>query len=170
MPHGRSIRLTDLSFAGQLVVWALRRYADARDSWDTVEREFRAPLGPGAGARLADNLFGACRLIACAASRRVMLGPMTCGHVWPDEQRLVRAIAAAQRAEPAATLAEVAGFLPPAAARMVAEHLHEVGATLKRAGYDIDAPGPAQPTPGAATPGLSVPAGAVVHPGSRAIH
>jgi hypothetical protein len=168
MSHDAAMRIEDLNFAAQLVVWAGRRWAGdrgggrggRRGGWAAVETEFCGPLGADTGLALADaldHLFGA---VAAAATRPVTLGPIHCHRVWPDELALISAVACAQHGDMRLAATFFDGFLRPAGVRAALPLAEAVGELLRAAGYVI---GPARRADPPMAAAAAVPSGATIH-------
>jgi len=160
--HQGAMRIEDLNFAAQLVVWAGRRWVSDRASWGAVEAEFCGPLGSETGLALAESLDQLFATVAASASRPVTLGPLHCHKVWPDELGLISAVACTQNGDFTLASDFFHKFLRPAGVRAALSIAGEVGQIMRAAGYAI---GPAcrHEAPVAAAVPAGVPAGATIH-------
>ncbi|MEQ8695226.1 MAG: hypothetical protein RLT05_01545 [Bauldia litoralis] len=160
--HDRALRIEDLNFAAQLVVWSGRRWVSDRNGWAAVEAEFCGPLGSETGLALADSLDRLFATVAASASRPVTLGPLSCHRAWPDEIGLISAVACLQNGDTPLASDFFSRFLRPAGVRSALTLAGEVARILCEADYII---GPAhrEAAPVTAAAGPGVPAGATIH-------
>lgn len=163
--HEGAMRIEDLNFAAQLVVWAGRRWVSAQGpdegAWAAVEAEFCGPLGSETGLALADALDRLFATVAASASRSVTLGPLHCHRVWPDEIGLISAVACTQNGDFSLASNFFHSFLRPAGVRTALSLAGDVGQIMAEAGYAI---GPARTqAPALAVARTGVPDGATIH-------
>lgn len=123
-PHDAGMRVAELDFPAQFLLWGMRMWLRA---WRQQGREaspinaYRGLAGEGflrAGIPQAldfiDDIFQA---IAAAALRQVDLRCPPCAYVSADEALLLGAVAASQRKQHGIAWAALGFLLPPAAAR-----------------------------------------------------
>lgn len=147
-PHDAGMRVTELDFPAQFLLWGMRMWLKA---WRERGRERGADPGPlnayrGAYRGIAgegflragvpqaldfvDDIFQA---IAAAALRQVDLRCPPCAYVSADEALLLGAVAASQRKQHAIAWAALGALLPPAAARGALPALISLALTLQGA-------------------------------------
>ena len=151
-PHDAGIRVRELDFPGQFLVWGMRAWLMA---WRQSGAVQDAAQGGGAGAPLAapnayrgiagegflragvpqameliDDIFQA---LAAAALRQIDLRCPHCAYLSADEALLLGAVAASQRRQHGIAWAALCALLPPAAARGALPALVSLALLLKEA-------------------------------------
>ena len=98
-PTTPGLSVWELTYAENLLVWAIRHWVDGRQCWQIVEREFRDSCGVSGGttvlAALGQFLVG----VAVHGRRTIRIGYRGYPGVSPDEMSLLQLIAAAQADE-----------------------------------------------------------------------
>jgi hypothetical protein len=153
------LRISDLAYGEQLVLWAARRWLADRSGWPRVAEEFALALGCiraraalGALERILEALHGHAR-------RTVYLHRLDCCLVSGDEHALLSALAALQAGSPARARAFLEWLLPPPVAADVAGPASCLAETLARAGFLI----PARPRTGTTPVPGRAETGALLH-------
>ncbi len=124
MEHGHEtgLRVAELDFPGQFVLWGMRAWLAARrrneaggfSAYRSLAGEGFLKAGAPQAMELIDDVFQA---LAHAATRQIDLRCPNCAYVSPDEALLLGAVAASQRKQHAVSWSALTALLPPAAAR-----------------------------------------------------
>ncbi len=120
--HETGLRVAELAFAGQFVLWGMRAWLAARrrneaggfNAYRSLAGEGFLKAGVPQAMELIDDVFQA---LAAAATRQIDLRCPHCAYVSPDEALLLGAVAASQRKQHAVSWSALTALLPPAAAR-----------------------------------------------------
>ena len=120
--HETSLRVAELDFPGQFVLWGMRAWLAARrrtesggfGAYRSLAGEGFLKAGVPQAMELIDDVFQA---LANAAIRQIDLRCPHCAFVSPDEALLLGAVAASQRKQHAISWSALTALLPPAAAR-----------------------------------------------------
>ena len=143
-PHDAGIRVLELDFPGQFLVWGMRAWLMAWRQSGAAEgiapaapNAYRGIAGEGflrAGVpqamELIDDIFQA---LAAAALRQIDLRCPHCAYLSADEALLLGAVAASQRQQHGIAWAALCTLLPPAAARGALPALVSLAVLLKDA-------------------------------------
>jgi hypothetical protein len=114
-----------LGFAGQMIVWALRKrlQALAGDTDDScVAHVFRLAALDG----LYEALASIADIVACGPSRKIQLHAVSCPCLAPHEIVLLEALAELQGAEPERAYVAMSDFMGLPAARLVWPAMHAI--------------------------------------------
>lgn len=153
------LRISDLAYGEQLVLWAARRWLADRSGWPRVAEEFALALGCIRARAALGALEEILEALHGGASRTVYLHRLDCCRVSGDEHALLSALAALQAGTPGRARAFLEWLLPPPAAADVAGAALRLAETLARAGLLI----PARPRTGTTPIPGRAEAGALLH-------
>lgn len=127
-------RIEDLSFAEQLVLWAVRHRA-ARRNAESVRRELDLATGQGTAALGA---LDAILLILGSEGRRTfMLHRLCCAGISRDELSLLTLVAAIQSDDRGYAEGLLLWLLPRAAARLASAHASRLASLLAEGGHRL---------------------------------
>jgi hypothetical protein len=135
--HDTGLRVEELDFAGQFLLWGMRAWLIAYRQGKKGPSAYRGIAGEGflrAGVPqamdLIDDVFSA---LAAAALRAIDVRCPRCAYVSPDEALLLGAVAASQRAQHGIAWSALTRLLPPAAARAALPSLISLAVLLRDA-------------------------------------
>lgn len=140
--------IAQLSFPEQLIVWAIRQWANGRENWLCVEREFRRACHGASGVIAARALGDLVGLLAASARRPLHCMPLERTEVSADEAAIVALIAASQANDRFAAEDAARDLMPACMAKVLLESVAVLGAALAAAGRELP-PRYALPQPGA---------------------
>lgn len=135
--HDAGMRVEELDFAGQFLLWGMRAWLMAYRQGRDRTNAYRGIAGEGflragvpQGMDLIDDIFSA---LAAAASREIDVRCPRCPYVSPDEALLLGAVAASQRKQHGIAWSALSSVLPPAAARAALPSLISLAVLLRDA-------------------------------------
>jgi hypothetical protein len=121
-----------------LVLWAMRRWAIARQAGEDVGAALAPPFavaGMRDGPSLVDEFM---TLLAVAARRRVTLRCITCRVVSRDENLLVGVLRSLQGGRPCVARADLSDVVPHAATAAICESGERLAVHLARLGLSLE--------------------------------
>lgn len=129
------LRISDLSYGEQLVLWAMRRWLADRAGWARVREEFALALGCARAGEALGALEEILLSLHSGARRTVFLHRLDCCRVSGDEHAMLKALASFQHACPARSHALLRWLLPTSAIPGAAAAASRLAATLAAAGH-----------------------------------
>lgn len=153
------LRISDLAYGEQLVLWAARRWLADRSGWPRVAEEFALALGCTRARAALGALEQILEALHGGARRTVYLHRLDCCRVSGDEHALLSALAALQAGSSARARAFLEWLLPPPLAADVVAPASHLAEALARAGLLI----PARPLTGTTPIPGRAEAGALLH-------
>jgi hypothetical protein len=140
--HQTGLRVDELDFAGQFLLWGMRAWLlayrqrqqsggqDRPSAYRGIAGEGFLRAGVPQGMELIDDIFSA---LAVAAVREIDVRCPRCAYVSPDEALLLGAVAASQRKLHGIAWSALTRLLPPAAARAALPSLISLAVLLRDA-------------------------------------
>lgn len=144
------MRICELGFAQQLLIWACRSWLTGEDAWNRVTFELSAVLGPRTGGVIAQALSSFLTILDGSSNRDISIGRIGCRRVCADELMILKVMALCQDGPGDAARHMLAQRLPPTAARIAGDYGAAAATALAASGYPLchdragDAPGSAR--------------------------
>jgi hypothetical protein len=156
----RMLRIGDLTYGEQLILWATRRWLADRACWARVGEEFALALGCSRARAALDALEEILLALHRGARRTIFLHRLDCGRLSSDEHAVLSALAALQEGRPTRARALFEWLLPSCAVPGAVAAASRLAGALAAGGHLL----PTRPLGGATRIcGWEERAGALVH-------